>query len=128
MDRVEGQLEPVGNAQLVENVVQVVLDGLLADEQLLPDLFVAETLGDELHDFLLAIAEKGLFASRAGLGDLENYVSLAVAKAADLDALVRLRASLRGRVAGSVIGDPIRYTRAAEAAYREMWQRWCAGK
>ena len=57
--------------------------------------------------------------------DLENYVSLAVAKAADFDALARLRASLRGRVAGSVIGDPIRYTRAVEAAYREMWQRWC---
>ena len=57
--------------------------------------------------------------------DPESYVSLALAKAADLDALARLRASLRGRVADSVIGDPIRYTRAVEAAYREMWQCWC---
>ena len=58
--------------------------------------------------------------------DPESYVRLAVTKAADFDALAQLRASLRGRVAGSVIGDSIRYTRAVEAAYREMWQRWCA--
>ncbi len=58
--------------------------------------------------------------------DPESYVGLAVAKAADLDALARLRASLRGHIAGSMIGDPIRHTRAIEAAYREMWQRWCA--
>ncbi len=58
--------------------------------------------------------------------DRDNYVSLAVAKAADIDALVRLRATLRGRLANSVIGDPSRYARAVEAAYRNMWQRWCA--
>src|SRR5262249_52737542 len=44
----------------------------------------------------------------------EHYVDLAVAKASDLDALARLRAGLRDRVAGSVIGDPVRYTRAVE--------------
>jgi protein O-GlcNAc transferase len=57
--------------------------------------------------------------------DLEHYIRLAVDKAADLDALARLRSSLRGRVGGSVIGDPIRYTRNVESVYREMWQRWC---
>jgi len=60
--------------------------------------------------------------------DPETYVKLAVAKASDLDALARTRASLRGRVAGSAIGDPTRYARAVEAAYREMWQAWCARK
>jgi protein O-GlcNAc transferase len=58
--------------------------------------------------------------------ELESYIGLAIAKASDLDGLVRLRSSLRERLAGSVIGNPIRYTRAVEAAYREMWQRWCA--
>jgi predicted O-linked N-acetylglucosamine transferase (SPINDLY family) len=59
--------------------------------------------------------------------DPDGYVELAVAKAADIDALARLRTSLRRRVAESAIGDPVRYARAVEAAYRAMWQRWCAG-
>src|SRR5262249_24963765 len=58
--------------------------------------------------------------------DLDAYVELAVAKARDLDALGRVRASLRERIAGSDFGDPVRYARAVEAAYRKMWQRWCA--
>jgi predicted O-linked N-acetylglucosamine transferase (SPINDLY family) len=58
--------------------------------------------------------------------DSTSYVSLAVAKAANIDALAGLRAGLRGHVASSAIGDPTRYTQAVEAAYRTMWQRWCA--
>jgi protein O-GlcNAc transferase len=58
--------------------------------------------------------------------DPETYARLAVAKAKNLDALARLRASLRQRVADSSFGDSIRYAHAVEAAYREMWQRWCA--
>jgi protein O-GlcNAc transferase len=58
--------------------------------------------------------------------DPESYVALAIAKAGDFDSLARLRAGLRARVAGSVIGDPVRYARAVEAAYRDMWLRWCA--
>ena len=50
-----------------------------------------------------------------------------VAKASDLDALARLRARLRGQVAGNGMGNLERYTRAVEAVYREMWRRWCAG-
>jgi protein O-GlcNAc transferase len=59
--------------------------------------------------------------------DLQSYIELAVAKAGDLDALAQLRASLRGRIAGSEFGDPVLYARAVEAAYRKMWERWCAG-
>jgi predicted O-linked N-acetylglucosamine transferase (SPINDLY family) len=58
--------------------------------------------------------------------DLETYVELAVAKARDLDALGRLRASLRERVTTSDFSDPVRYARAVEAVYRRMWRRWCA--
>ena len=60
--------------------------------------------------------------------DAESYVKLAVSKAGDLDALARTRASLRERVARSELGDPARYTRAVETAYREMWRRWCASR
>jgi protein O-GlcNAc transferase len=59
--------------------------------------------------------------------DLENYVDLAIAKATDLSALADHRATLRASVADSAFGDPGRYTRAVETAFREMWRRWCAG-
>jgi protein O-GlcNAc transferase len=59
--------------------------------------------------------------------DLQSYVDLAIAKTTDLSALADLRATLRASVAGSTCGDPARYTRAVETAFREMWQRWCAG-
>jgi protein O-GlcNAc transferase len=60
--------------------------------------------------------------------DLDGYVDLAVNMMSDLAALARLRATLRGRVASSAFGDPARYARAVEAAYRTMWQRWCAAR
>ena len=68
VNRVEGKLEPVGNAELIKNIVQVILYGLLADEELFADFLVAEPLGDELNDFFFAIAEERLFAARAGFG------------------------------------------------------------
>jgi protein O-GlcNAc transferase len=61
-------------------------------------------------------------------GDLDSYVKLAIAKARDVAGLARLRASLRCRMARSDFADPKRYTRAVEAAYRQMWQRWCAAR
>ena len=63
---VEREFEAIGNAEFVEDVVQVVFHRLLADEKLLADFLVAETLSDKLHDFFFAIAEKRLFAARAG--------------------------------------------------------------
>ena len=57
-----------------------------------------------------------------------EYLALAVAKAADLDGLARFRAQARARISGSAAGDPERYTRAVEAAYRSMWRRWLAGQ
>ena len=59
-------------------------------------------------------------------GDLDRYVELAVTKARDVEGLARLRASLRERMARSDFADPARYARAVEAAYRQMWQHWCA--
>jgi protein O-GlcNAc transferase len=60
--------------------------------------------------------------------DVRSYVELAIAKAVDLPALAQLRASLPERIARSAFGDPVRYSRAVEDAFREMWRRWCAGR
>ena len=71
VDGVERQFQAVGNSQLIEDVVQVVLHRLLTDEHLLGHLFVLETLRHQRHDFPLALAERGAFAvagSRLGVG------------------------------------------------------------
>ena len=70
MNCVQRQFEAVGDAELVEDVVQVVLDGLLGDEKFFADFLVAEALGDELDDFFFAVAEQRLFAARAGFAGL----------------------------------------------------------
>jgi predicted O-linked N-acetylglucosamine transferase (SPINDLY family) len=71
---------------------------------------------------------------RVGLGDLvardaAHYRDLAVALAGDPARLADLRATLRGRLTDSPLGDGPRFARQLEEAYRTMWQRWCsAGK
>jgi len=72
VDGVESEFEAIGNAKLVENIVQVIFYGLLADEKFFADFLVAEALGDELNDFFFAVAEERLFAARAGLGGLRE--------------------------------------------------------
>lgn len=58
--------------------------------------------------------------------DWDNYTSTALAAANDLDRLSDLRSRLRGLIAASDFGDPVRYSRALESAYREMWRNFCA--
>ena len=48
VDGVQGEFKAVGNAELVEDIVQMVLDGLLADEEFFSNFFVAEALSDML--------------------------------------------------------------------------------
>lgn len=55
-----------------------------------------------------------------------GYVELAVALAADIDSLERVRATLRGAVSASSLLDHAGFARSMETAYRDMWQRWCA--
>jgi len=68
VDGVKGEFEAVRDAELVENIVKVILNRLLRNEKLFANFLVAETLSDELDDFFFAVAEKRLFAARAGLG------------------------------------------------------------
>ena len=57
--------------------------------------------------------------------DVGQYVRIAVDLAQDLSRLSELRATLRGRMQASPLMDAPRFARNVEAAYREMWQRWC---
>ncbi len=57
--------------------------------------------------------------------DAEQYVGIAAALAQDLPRLSELRATLRDRMTASPLMDAPRFARDVEAAYREMWQRWC---
>ncbi len=66
-----------------------------------------------------------------GLDDLiahtqEQYVEIAAAWAGDVERLTQLRSSLRDRMAQSPLVDAQSFTRNLEAAYRRMWERWCA--
>lgn len=70
--------------------------------------------------------------SASGLGDWyarseEEYVEIAVRKSADLDALAELRREMRARISRTPVANPKLYTQAVEAAYRDMWRRWCTG-
>ena len=58
--------------------------------------------------------------------DVQDYVELAVAKAADLAALAELRAGLRPRVKASPLCDAPRFGRNLGAALRHAWRVWCA--
>ncbi|AFL72917.1 tetratricopeptide repeat protein [Thiocystis violascens] len=68
----------------------------------------------------------------AGLGEWiahseDEYIEKAVALASDLDRLAALRAGLRTRLEAGPWRDEAGFARRVEAAYREMWRRWCAG-
>ncbi len=55
MHCIEREFEAVGDAEFVKNVVEMILHGLLADEESYADFLVSKALGDELDDFLLAV-------------------------------------------------------------------------
>jgi predicted O-linked N-acetylglucosamine transferase (SPINDLY family) len=56
----------------------------------------------------------------------EQFVKIAVGLANDPPRLGKLRASLRERMQNSSLMDAPRFARNVEAAYRTMWQHWCA--
>jgi protein O-GlcNAc transferase len=71
------------------------------------------------------------FLTRVGLehliaDDLATYVDLAVALASDPARLAELRRTLRRRMAASPLCNAAGFAAQVEAAYRDMWRRWCA--
>jgi protein O-GlcNAc transferase len=68
--------------------------------------------------------------SNLGLTELaaqsaEQFVRIAVQLAADLPRLKELRSTLRQRMEQSPLMDAPKFARNIEAAYRQMWQKWC---
>jgi protein O-GlcNAc transferase len=55
----------------------------------------------------------------------DQFVSIAVELANNLSRLRKLRATLRDRMQNSPLMESPRFTRNIEAAYRDMWRRWC---
>src|ERR1700726_3219044 len=73
VNSVECKFKAIGNAELIENIMQVVLYGLFADEELFADFSVAKSLSDKLNDFFFTIAEQRLLATLVGFcGFLEG--------------------------------------------------------
>jgi predicted O-linked N-acetylglucosamine transferase (SPINDLY family) len=69
--------------------------------------------------------------SNLGLPELaadtaERFVRITVELARDLPRLGELRSKLRPRMQQSPLMDAPRFARNLEAAYRRMWQLWCA--
>jgi predicted O-linked N-acetylglucosamine transferase (SPINDLY family) len=69
--------------------------------------------------------------SNVGLPELvaqtpDEYVRIATNLATDLPRLAGLRAGLRDRLLNSPLLDGPRFARNVDAAFREMWQRWCS--
>ncbi len=58
--------------------------------------------------------------------DPDQYVQIALDLAADKSRLAELRENLRRRMEQSPLMDAPGFARNVEAAYRTMWQRWCA--
>ncbi|MGE3482015.1 MAG: tetratricopeptide repeat protein [Gammaproteobacteria bacterium] len=56
----------------------------------------------------------------------EEYAEIAVGLARDLGKLAALRARLPGAVRGSILCDPVRFTRQLEQLYRRMWEEQAA--
>ena len=57
--------------------------------------------------------------------DLDAYVDKAVAFAADIPALGRMRQTVRPRFMASPMCDAPRFARNFEVALRGMWRTWC---
>lgn len=56
----------------------------------------------------------------------DEYVEIAIRKAAALPALNELRQSLRQKLKSSIIGDAAAYVAVVEREYRTLWREWCA--
>ncbi|MGE3271976.1 MAG: tetratricopeptide repeat protein [Chloroflexota bacterium] len=99
--------------------------GITTLEGLLMGVPCVTLLGDRIPGRLSAS-----FQMTLGLGDLvahspDEYVEIARRLAEDVDRLARIRSSLREQLLASPIMDAPQYARAVEAAYRDLWRRWC---
>jgi predicted O-linked N-acetylglucosamine transferase (SPINDLY family) len=83
---------------------------------------MGETFLSRASYSLLAALGLELFATPSP----ETLIELAQTLDRDREALAMVRAGLRDQMAASPLLDARGFTRDLEAAYRSMWQRWCA--
>jgi predicted O-linked N-acetylglucosamine transferase (SPINDLY family) len=114
------------------NKVDIALDpfpqngGVSTWEALQMGVPVVATLGNTLSSRVA-----GAILSAIGMTDwvaenASDYLEIAVAKAANVEELSRLRRALPGRITASAAGNPAAYADEVAKAYRGMWQRYCA--
>jgi predicted O-linked N-acetylglucosamine transferase (SPINDLY family) len=75
----------------------------------------------------------GAILSSLGMSDwvadnADEYVSIAVARAATPEELKKLRHALATTIARSASGNGVLYTRAVEQGYRAMWEEYCRNR
>jgi predicted O-linked N-acetylglucosamine transferase (SPINDLY family) len=58
----------------------------------------------------------------------DEYVQIAVDLSRDAERLQQYRAELRERMQESPLMDAPRFARNVEAAYRDIWRKWCEGQ
>jgi protein O-GlcNAc transferase len=81
-----------------------------------------KTVAQRLASRVLRVAELHDWVARS----TDEYVRIAQRLAADREALAATRRTTRDRLRASPLLDHRGFTRDLEAAYRLMWQRWCA--
>lgn len=81
-----------------------------------------KTVAQRLASRVLRVAELHEWVARS----TDEYVRIAQQLASDPAALVAARQTTRERLSASPLLDHGGFTRDLEAAYRLMWQRWCA--
>lgn len=63
----------------------------------------------------------GLFAAST----VDEFLARIASVSGNIESLAKIRASLRQRMAVSSLCDAIAFAKKVEAAYREMWRKWC---
>jgi predicted O-linked N-acetylglucosamine transferase (SPINDLY family) len=61
-------------------------------------------------------------------GSAEAYIGTAVKLTSDISHLIEIRRTLRPRMLASPLMDAPRFAQNIEAAFRQMWQSWCANR
>ena len=61
INRKQSQLEAIGNADLIENISDVMLDGLFADGELLGNIAIRKTRHDGAHNIQFAAGQSESF-------------------------------------------------------------------
>jgi predicted O-linked N-acetylglucosamine transferase (SPINDLY family) len=83
---------------------------------------LGETAGGRLGGAIMTAVGFAEFVA----ADENEYIAIARDWANRPDDLTALRRDMRGRLANSDAGDPVRYCRHLEALYRRFWMEYCA--